>query len=362
MNEKELARYREIIEKVLAGKRVTDADYDEFITFMPQIDEESMSRIIQGGADKYGKEEYEAAMQSMAVSAMADPTYKQKMLDVAEKQELGRVAGNVRGILNTALASVDMAVGAKQISDARTASRKSRRPARPAPLTADPMLASQISDAQKQRFEAERTLAPQRQAILDSYLAEMSNATTASTGQAGARGAMGQVAATRRGKREMELAPVTDAIRARQEGRLDNLTQMRLGENAAIQQSMAQYYPTDVLAYQREQEAAGRMASQGAANMRGAAANMLQQSPDMIARQSLKNRMLDRANKMRAQYGDEAGQAAMDAQQSMLPINIFEDVETNWGSQDLIAPGRFTPKVNELQMQETFGYYPRIRR
>ena len=108
---------------------------------------------------------------------------------------------------------------------------------------------------------------------MDQYLSDLNQAKVASAGQAGTYGALAQVASQRRGRGAQALAPIIDDIKAREQGRLDNLTGMKIGENQAIQQSNAQYYPNDLYQYQLEQQAAGQLGSQGRSNLFQSLAN-----------------------------------------------------------------------------------------
>lgn len=319
MNEKDLIQYQRVLQQIMAKKSLSPKDMALFAEFTPQIDEGMMKRIIEMGEGKYTPDQVNDALQQGALKALTSPEYKQKMLNLYETQEKGRVAGNVRNVMNTALAGFDVATGLAQTAGARRALRRSQRPERPAPLTKDPNLQAELDSARQGTLDAARAVSPAQQGILDTYMSELNQATTASTGQAGARGALAQVAAGRRNRANQQLAPMVDSIRAREQGRVDRLLGMNQQENQAIQQSQAQFYPTDMLTYMRAQEFGGNALAQGRLNTRAGLANMGQAIPDAYANNTLRKRMSDIYNRMNAAYGPEVAKMAAQAQTSMLP-------------------------------------------
>jgi len=321
MNEKDLARYWAILNKNMKGQKVSKEDTDFFIQYMPYIDEGHMKRIIEQGTaeGKWTADEVNNAMQQMTLAQITKPEYKQKLMDFANTKEAGRMAGTVRNALNTALSAVDIGMSAAQISGANRALRRSQRPNRPAPLTKDPTLQAELESARQGTLDTARALAPAQQELLDTYRAELNQATTASTGQAGVRGALGQAAAGRRARGAQQLVPMADTIRAREQARVNDLLRMNQAENAAIQQSQAQFYPTDMLTYMREQEFAGNALAQGRQNLRAGIGNVVQSAPDAYANHAMRKRMDDVYNKLSASYGPKMGELAAGAYGNLDP-------------------------------------------
>jgi hypothetical protein len=360
MNEKDIARYYSILDKHQRGStRVSKEDIEFFLRFTPKIDETAMQSIIdqsnnilKGTTDPNVRAkvqaDIESAMQNMSLYVATQPEYKDKIVDLYETKLQGKEAASVRNALNTALGAIDMGISAGQISRADREARRSQRPSRPTPLTADPLLQQAIADAQQGNFETAKRLAPAKQAILDSYLADMANAQVASTGQAGAYGALGQRAALRRSRNEMELAPLAADIDFRNKERLDNLTRMKLAENQAIQASQAQYYPADLEQYRMEQQQAGLLGAQGRSNMRAGLANVAQAVPDAVAQRAAKRRM-DIYNQMAsAGFDPDEIDTGMKADERL--INGFPPPSADpyrWG----------TPIIQE----QMWGYQPNTR-
>lgn len=308
---KEIARYKSIIQKFLLNPQsVSKDDMDFFVGYTPQIDEAKMKEISSNEGGRFTPEQVSGALDQMYASAMSNPEYKQKLVNIFETKEKGRIAQGVKNSLNIALGGFDVSQSMKQINEAKRAARRSIKPNAPAPLTADPRLGQALDQAQTGSLDAARRLAPTQLAQLDQYMSDMNTAKTASTGQAGAYGALGQVASTRRGRGALELAPMADQFRRQDLARYDQLLGQKLGENKAIQSSQAQFYPNELYQYQREQQAIADLGSQGRSNLRGALPNIAQNAPDIYANQTIKKRMMDIYNKMNLYgHGDTAIQA-----------------------------------------------------
>jgi hypothetical protein len=338
MNENDLIRYQRVLQQIMAKKNPSPDDMSFFAEFTPNVDEGMMKRILEMGEGKYTADQVNEALQQGALKAIADPRHKQKMLDFYETSEKGRVAGNVRNALNTVLAGVDVATGLAQTAGARRALRQSRRPERPAPLTKDPTLQAELEASRQDTLDAARAISPAQQGILDTYMSDLNQATTASTGQAGTRGALAQVAAGRRNRANQQLAPMVDTIRARRQDQMNRLLAMSQQENQAIQQSQAQFYPTDMLTYMREQEFAGNALAQGRLNTRAGLGNLGQAVPDAYANSALRKRMSDIYNKMNSLYGPDIARTAAEAQTAMLP------------------PSSGVNRVNEQDFEQMYNY------
>lgn len=303
---KDLARYKSIIQKfMLNPSSVTKGDMDFFVGYSPMVDEAKMKAISEDENGRFTPEQVSGALDQLYAAAVSNPEYKQKLVNIFETKEKGKIASNVKNALNTALAGFDVASSLGQISESRRAARRSRRPDKPAPLTAEPRLDQALNEAQAGTMDAARRLAPAQLQQLDQYLSDLNVAKTASTGQAGTYGAMAQTASNRRRRGALELGTMADQIKAREQGRYDQLLGQKLNENRAMQQSGSQFYPQEMYQYNQEQRAIADLGSQGRSNLRGALPNLGQASPDIIANAAIKKRMMDIYNKMNV-YGQGA--------------------------------------------------------
>lgn len=340
MNEK----YFAIIQKIINGQEPTPEEYKIFIEYLPKIDEKKLKELTEksqfknpdGSVLKMTPEETTKLLTLISQKAMSSPEAKEVYLSHAEKIAKTEFGSKIATVLNTTLGIGDVLSANKQVKEARKLARQSRRPNAPAPLTKDPQLQHALSEAQQGSFDSYRKLAPAKQAILDQYLSDLNTAATASTGQAGTYGALGQVASTRRGRNELSLAPVLDSIKAREESRYDNLLAMNLGENQAIQQSVAQNYPHDLNQYQMEQQAIGNLGSQGRQNFRQSLTNLGQQATQGLSDFAAKRKFA----KLRANLANFPG--AYDAR-----VEAERDVNNAWN-------GNYQ-YINEAELRQQYG-------
>lgn len=274
-------KWFDIFRKIRSNQEPTEAELKFYIENLPSVDEARLKELVdKQNSTEDGKKmplsqtEATELLTLMGQKALTLPSTKQLYLDKAKEIEKTNLGNKIAQGVSLALAGADIVSSTQQVKTARQLARQSRRPQQAAPLTQDPLLKQAIFEAQQGQFDTAKRLAPAQLAILDQYLSDINQARTASTGQAGTYGSLAQVASTRRGRNLQQLTPMADDIRAREQGRLDNLLQMRLGENQAIQQSQAQYYPTDVNAYLQEQQAIGQLGATGQQNLRGSLANL----------------------------------------------------------------------------------------
>lgn len=312
---KDLQKYQLLLQKFMMNpSSITDDDISFFVSFTPQINEEKLREITKEGYEtgRFTQEQFNEALQGLSALTLASPAHKNKMLDLYQTKKAGKIAGDVRNVLNTALAAVDTGVGMKQIAESRREARRLRRPERPVPLAAESRLTQALDEAQGGNIQAAKRLAPAQSTLLDSYLADINNAQTASTGQAGSFGAMAQTAATRRGKRAMELGSMSNQISNEANARYDDLLRMKIAENQAIQRSAGEYYPTEMNQYNNDLQRIGDLGSIGRSNVRAAIPSLLQGAPDMTAERMVRKKLNDIYNKMSI-YGNQPAQTAVDA-------------------------------------------------
>lgn len=268
----ELKKYFEIIAQLRAGKATKD-DIQFFLTYTPQIDEAKMKKLVDGGQFA-SFEDAKGAILEAGKALQSSPQYKEQLLSLSQEATAGKISNQVAQAANLILGGTDIGVSLNQIAQANKASKSSRRPSRPAVPQRDLMLQQALRNSQENTYDAQRAIAPVQQNIEDQYLSDVQGAKTASTGQAGAYGAYRQLAANRRNRSAMELAPIQDSIRAREQQRTDQLLGMRADETQNMFQNQASLYPYDLRQYNYDQEAAASLGSTGRANLRDSLYNL----------------------------------------------------------------------------------------
>lgn len=312
--------YLRLIRKVRGGESLSKDELKFVVEFKQDVDTGAIDKIQNSAEFKKLSPQEQSELTTQALDASTkllfqDPTYKEDLIGLAEEADRGELSEKLTTGLNLALAGTDIITSAQQIKQGNSRQRRARRPATPAPLTADPQLQQAISDAQNGNYDAIRALAPAQRQILDNYLSDLNNAKTASTGQAGNYGALAQVASSRRNRSAQELAPIGDAITARNQGRLDNLLGMKQNENQAIQQSQAQPYPYELQQYQYDLDSANNQRIAGMSNLRSSVGQLASVLPETLAKYSTRKRYNDIYNTM-SQYGEDvadmAGKTSLD--------------------------------------------------
>lgn len=269
----ELKKYLAIVAQIRAGREVKKEDLEFFLSFTPEIDREKMQKLVEGG-EFTSFEEAQGAIIEAGRMLQSSPEYKQQVLDLAQQNEGARMSNKLSQGINLVLGAADIGISLNQITQGDRAARESRRPSRPAIPQRDLMLEQALRQSQENTFDTERAIAPVRQEIQDQYLNDIQGAKTASTGQAGAYGAYRQLAANRRNRSAMQLAPIADSIKAREQGRTDQLLGMRANETQQMFQNQASLYPYDLQQYNWDQRAAASLGSTGRANLRDSLYNM----------------------------------------------------------------------------------------
>ena len=285
----ELKRYFDIARRLSDGKEVLSEDIEFFLSYTPEVDEAKMRKLVEGG-DFSSFEEAQAAITEAARALQSTPEYKESVLQIAQDAEGKRLTEKFAQGVNIVLAGSDIATSINQISQANKAAKRSKRPARPSIPRRDLMLQQALRSAEEGTFDTQRALAPVQQEIQDQYLADVQNAKTASTGQAGAYGAYRQIAANRRNRAAMQLAPIADQIRAREQARYDNLLNMRAQETQNMFENQASLYPYDLQQYQNEQNRIDRVGALGRYNLRGSLYNLGNQAAGFAGSEAARRR------------------------------------------------------------------------
>jgi hypothetical protein len=277
----ELKKYFAIANKLRSGKEVGTKDIEFFLSYTPEVDEAKMQTLVDGG-EFASFEDAQGAMIEAGRALQSSPEYKTKTLEIAKQAESSRISDKLATGINLVLGGTDIAASINQIRSSESALKKSRKPARPAVPQRDLYLQQALRTSQEGSFDAARAMAPVQAEIQDQYLSDIQGAKTASAGQAGAYGAYRQLAANRRNRSALDLAPIQDSIRAREQQRYDNLLGMRQNETQQMFQNNAGLYETDLRQYNNEQLAAGQLGSTGRQNLRDSLYNMGGQAADYI--------------------------------------------------------------------------------
>lgn len=293
-----LKRYFSIVKQVEAGQVPSMEDLEFFADYTPQLDEAALQKIVDGG-DFSSMEEVRNAIVNVGRRFQTDPEFKAKVLGKAEQSETDELSQKLTDSINMILGVTDIASSANQISAAKRADKRSRRPARPAVPGRDQLLAQALRSAQEDVMDPARAIAPAQAQIEDQYLADVAGARTASTGQAGAYGAYMQAAANRRNRAALDLVPLQDQAKRANQQRYDNLLGMRMDETQQMYRNQAALYPYELAQYGREQDAIANLGMVGRSNLRnslynlgGAAASALPRTIMSRRYDQLRNRAL----------------------------------------------------------------------
>jgi hypothetical protein len=282
--EKELQRFLQILEKLQSQgvNKISKDDLDFFIKskFSKPEDKAALERYDSLSKEDKVKPENVKILDDIMLRAGLDQ--KDALLDQAAEMDKQRKTTKITTGLNLLLSGADLATAQGQINRFEQGLKKSRRPGRPPVLTRDSYLAQAKADAQKDTMSDVTAIEAAKSGIQDSYLEDLQNARIASGGQSGAFGAYAQSAATRRGRRSLELAPIGEQIYQGRKERMDRLAGMSTQENQAINESAARYYPTDMSQYQFEQQQLANLGQTGFANRRDSMYGLASQVPGMV--------------------------------------------------------------------------------
>ena len=178
------------------------------------------------------------------------------------------------------LAGSDIYTSISQIQQSNKAIRELQRPSMPSPNVLDPALNNQIAKAQQGTLDAARALEPAKAGIDQQRALDIDLARRISGGQAGALGAQATGASLRAMRESAKLPQIRDAIRAREQGRADNLIGLRQGVLQDEFQNRLAIGRTNLDQYQNDVAAAAALGQAGRTNLR----MTLGQLPDMLTR------------------------------------------------------------------------------
>lgn len=318
--DKELSRYYEISQRMQSGAEMSRKDIEFYLGYSPKIDATKIQKLAD--ITNQNPADVQSAILEAGKSIESNPTYKAQVVEFAKDAEKGRLSSDVAQGIGLVLAGSDIAQSIQQLQVSKQQLAKSKRPAKPAVPGRDNLLASSLRQAQVDTNEAGQSLAPVQAQIADQYNADIANAKTASTGQAGAFGAYGQLAANRRNRAAMQLAPIADQVRQGQQARQDNLLGMRLAETQNQFDNNAQFYGQDMYQYNREQQAAAELGSQGRSNLRNSVYGLGQQIAPAVADYATERKYRNMQNKAAALYGPETAD---------IMVNADKKIANEWG-------------------------------
>jgi hypothetical protein len=306
---KELKRYIDILKRIRSQKPVDKEDMGFFISYTPDLDEEKIKKVMEGGEFTSSEELRDAVLQAGVMLQTTD-SYKDIIAEQQAENQGAELSGKIAQGLNLLMGVKDIADSTKQINEANALAAKNKRPARPVVPQRDLYLQQALRSAQEGTFDSARAMAPVQAEIQDQYLTDMANAQTASTGQAGAFGAYAQLAANRRSRAAMNLAPVADTIRAREQQRYDNLLGARLEETQNMFQNQASLYPHELQQYRNDQEIAANLGATGRSNLRNSIFGVASQIPQAVGDQYAKQKYRRLRDQM-SMYSPEAADIAV---------------------------------------------------
>ncbi len=315
----ETQRFFQIIQQINGGKVPSKEDLKFFYEYAPQVDEKAIAKIQESKSFKdLTPEEINNGLSQAMIKMQSDPAFKQASLDLAQSTEKSKFTENLSKGLGLILGMTDVGASIKQIAESKSALQKSKKPSRPAIPARDSYLQQALRTAQDVTQGVQTAIAPVEAQIQDQYQADIANAKTASTGQAGAYGSYAQLAANRRNRAAMELAPIADQIRSRNQARLDDLVSQRRDETQQQFQNQASLYPYDLQQYGMEQAAAAELGSTGRQNLRNSLYNVAGQIAPTVADLYTERKYRDLQNKATAVMGEDlATKYALPAQQQM---------------------------------------------
>jgi hypothetical protein len=302
----ELEKYFQIVDKINKGLDVNDKDLSFFYEYTPEIDDSKIKNLIDKGSNA-SPEELHAGLIQAVRKLQSDPVYKEQIARVAINTKETDRASKLSDGINLVLGATDIATSLNQILQGKKAAKANPRPTRPVVPGKDMMLQQALKGAQDNTFQSERALAPAKAEIQDQYQNDIQNAKVASTGQAGQFGAYAQLAANRRNRAAMDLVPLQDQVKARQQDRYDGLLGQSLNENQNIFNNKLNAYGYDVDQYTKDQQVAASLQSQGRENLRGSLYNLGSIVPQAAARFNASSRFRNLQNRLNNELGTDTG-------------------------------------------------------
>jgi len=319
--DKNLEKYLRIVKRLRSGSPVSKEELKHFVTYSQSVDEGKLAKIKSKLSSEEGlkslTDEDVSNYLDEAKKALTSDEYKDQTIELAKDAEQGKLSEKITQGLNLALAGSDIATSLAQISKGNDLASKIQRPNRPTVPGRDPYLQQALNQAQLGTLDQSKALAPAQLQILDQYLSDINNAKQVSSGQAGVYGALGQEAANRRNRAALNLVPLADQIKAREQENYNNLLGMRMNETQNNFHDQAELYPIDLAQYNRDSQIAGNLAATGRVNLRESLAKAGQSIPDIVSKLATNSKYSKLYNQMASNYGDTAAQASVYANKAL---------------------------------------------
>lgn len=251
---------------------------------------DKMREATAGKVPTEDKAQYQTAEQMMtALSSILDevrntPEGQAQIRDAVAGRKEQRFVKRYAPFFDAILAGADVMSSLSQVRQSKDALNQLKRPAMPAIPGIDPALDMALRNAQVGTMDAARAIGPARQELQDQYSKDLAVAKSIGGGQAGTLGALNQVASMRRARGAASLLPMVDSIRAREQGRADNLLQMRMNQVNQNYYNRARQAQLNMDQYNQDVTAAGQLGAVGRTNLRNAAQSLLNAAPRVAAR------------------------------------------------------------------------------
>lgn len=308
-DQSKIAKYTKIAFKLKQDPTsVSNDDLEFFYSYTPEIDESRLDEINKEIESLKGKGEPvdpSLTAEGLLLSTqqiLSSPDFKERTLKLAQDAQSNKTFNKISEGLNLLLAGSDVANSINQIAQSKQMASKNKRPSAPAIPQRDQYLQQALRQAQDGNYGVSQTLAPVQAEIADQYRADLQNAKTASTGQAGAFGSYAQLAANRRSRAALNLAPIANDVRMQNQQVYNDLLGKRQQETQNIFENSMASYPYDLQQYQLDQSAAAHLNQTGNENLRQSLTNLGTAVANPVA-EMLAKRRYDRIRSKFDMYG-----------------------------------------------------------
>ncbi len=279
----EISKLFSIYDKARANFKSLSKDEKDFLlTNYADIDEAAIAKykgLSEDEAKKLKPEELAFFYDEFKKTIVNN---KEAVLDNLESIAKTKTGQAVVAGINTLLAGGDLIESQQQqINRFKAGEKRSRRPSRHPVLEKDHYLTATKADALQESYAPSVAERAATAGIQEAYQGDLANARIASSGQASGFGTLAQAAASRKGRRLVELAPTLNEVDMARKARIDRLAGQSAAENQAINQSAGMYYPTDLRQYQFEQEQLANLGQAGFENRRFATGQLAAQIPNL---------------------------------------------------------------------------------
>lgn len=270
----------EILEKQNSGQTISKEEVDYLISALGK----AVAGKVPTGEKYSSYNEMMLSLTSALDSVRNTPEGQAQIRDAVAGRKEQRFIKRYSPFFDAILAGGDVMSSLSQIQSSKNAIRDLKRPSMPSIPGMDPMLDNAIRNAELGTMDAARAAAPAMQQLQDQYGQDMALAKSVGGGQASTVGALGQIAAMRRARGAANLVPLVDSVRAREQGRVDNLMQMRLNQRQQNYYNRVRQAQLNLDQYNQDVDVVGKLGSAARTNLRNSAQALLNQAPRVMAR------------------------------------------------------------------------------